>query len=155
MRPVCCVMSHHVKTWKANVWPVSTGSCQPGIAFRMLIGWHLCFGQAANPEVSQLLFLCELAWSVWAPCKCSRAMGSAHTGRDGFKDLYSGAMKLKDTLPKNIHVVKVMVFLVVMYRCESWTTKRAENWRADAFKLWCWRRLWESLELHRDQTSQS
>ena len=82
MRPVCCVMSHHVKTWKANVWPVSTGSCQPGIAFRMLIGWHLCFGQAANPEVSQLLFLCELAWSVWAPCKCSRAMGSAHTGRD-------------------------------------------------------------------------
>ena len=40
-----------------------------------------------------------------------------------------------------ICVVKVMVFLVVMYRCESWTIKKAEHQRIDAFKLWCWRRL--------------
>ena len=38
-------------------------------------------------------------------------------------------------------LVKAMVFLVVMYGCESWTIKKAENWRIDAFKLWCWRRL--------------
>ena len=40
-----------------------------------------------------------------------------------------------------VHIVKAMVFLVVMYRCESWTIKKAEHWRIDAFKLWCWRRL--------------
>ena len=40
-----------------------------------------------------------------------------------------------------IHLVKVMVFPVVRYRCESWTIKKAEHWRIDAFELWCWRRL--------------
>ena len=40
-----------------------------------------------------------------------------------------------------IHIVKAMVFPVVMYGCESWTIKKAEHWRTDAFKLWCWRRL--------------
>ena len=45
------------------------------------------------------------------------------------------------TLPTKIHVVKAMVFPVVMYRCESWTIKKAEHQRIDAFELWCWRRL--------------
>ena len=45
------------------------------------------------------------------------------------------------TLPTKFHLVKVMVFPVVMYGCESWTIKKAECWRIDAFKLWCWRRL--------------
>ena len=45
------------------------------------------------------------------------------------------------TLPTKVHLVKAMVFPVVMYRCESLTIKRAENQRIDAFKLWCWRRL--------------
>ena len=45
------------------------------------------------------------------------------------------------TLPTKIHIVKAMVFLVVMYGCESWTIKKAEHWRTDAFELWCWRRL--------------
>ena len=45
------------------------------------------------------------------------------------------------TLPTEIHIVKAMVFPVVMYRCESWTIKKAEHWRTDAFELWCWRRL--------------
>ena len=45
------------------------------------------------------------------------------------------------TLPTNIHLVKAMVFPVVMYGCESWTVKKAECRRIDAFKLWCWRRL--------------
>ena len=45
------------------------------------------------------------------------------------------------TLPKQVHLVKAMVFLVVMYGCESWTVKKAECWRIDAFELWCWRRL--------------
>ena len=45
------------------------------------------------------------------------------------------------TLPTKVHLVKAMVFPVVMYGCESWTVKKAERRRIDAFKLWCWRRL--------------
>ena len=45
------------------------------------------------------------------------------------------------TLPTKVHLVKAMVFPVVMYWCESWTVKKAEHWRIDAFELWCWRRL--------------
>ena len=51
-------------------------------------------------------------------------------------------LKSRDiTLPTNVHLVKAMVFLVVMYGCDSWTTKKAEHQRIDAFQLWCWRRL--------------
>ena len=45
------------------------------------------------------------------------------------------------TLPTKVHLVKAMVFPVVMYGCESWTVKKAEHRRIDAFELWCWRRL--------------
>ena len=45
------------------------------------------------------------------------------------------------TLPTKVHLVKAMVFPVVIYRCESWTIKKAEHQRIDAFELWCWRRL--------------
>ena len=51
-------------------------------------------------------------------------------------------LKSRDiTLPTKIHLVKAIVFPVVMYRCESWTIKKAERQRIDAFELWCWRRL--------------
>ena len=51
-------------------------------------------------------------------------------------------LKSRDiTLPTKVYVVKAMVFPVVMYGCESWTTKKAESQRIDAFELWCWRRL--------------
>ena len=45
------------------------------------------------------------------------------------------------TLSTNVRLVKAMVFPVVMYGCESWTVKKADRWRIDAFELWCWRRL--------------
>ena len=45
------------------------------------------------------------------------------------------------TLPTKVHLVKAMVFPVIMYGCESWTIKKAERQRIDAFELWCWRRL--------------
>ena len=45
------------------------------------------------------------------------------------------------TLPTKVRLVKAVVFPVVMYGCESWTAKKAERWRIDAFELWCWRRL--------------
>ena len=51
-------------------------------------------------------------------------------------------LKSRDiTLPTKVHLLKAMVFPVVMYGCESWTVKKAEHWRIDAFELWCWRRL--------------
>ena len=45
------------------------------------------------------------------------------------------------TLPTKVHIVKAMVFPVVMYGCESWTIKYTEHWRTDAIEVWCWRRL--------------
>ena len=55
-------------------------------------------------------------------------------------------LKSRDiTLPTKVHLVKAMVFPVVMYGCESWTIKKAERWRIDAFQLWCWRRLLRRL----------
>ena len=51
-------------------------------------------------------------------------------------------LKSRDiTLPTKVHLVKAMVFPVVMYGCESWTVKKAERRRIDSFELWCWRRL--------------
>ena len=51
-------------------------------------------------------------------------------------------LKSRDiTLPTKVRLVKALVCPVVMYGCESWTVKKAERWRIDAFKLWCWRRL--------------
>ena len=51
-------------------------------------------------------------------------------------------LKIRDVpLPTKSHLIKTMVFPVVMYGCESWTIKKDEGWRTDAFELWCWRRL--------------
>ena len=62
-------------------------------------------------------------------------------GRKAMKNLES-ILKSRDiTLLTNVCLVKTMVFPVVMYGCESWTIKKAECWRIDAFELWCWRRL--------------
>ena len=54
------------------------------------------------------------------------------------------------TLPAKVHLVKDMVFPVVMYGCESWTIKKAESQRIDAFELWCWRRLLRIHELQEE-----
>ena len=56
-------------------------------------------------------------------------------------------LKSRDiTLPTKVSLVKAMVLPVVMYGCESWTVKKAEHWRIDAFELWCWRRLESPLD---------
>ena len=75
------------------------------------------------------------------------SMGSHRVGHD-WGNLAAAAaaadsiLKSRDiTLPTKVCLVKAMVFPVVMYGCESWTVKKAECWRIDSFKLWCWRRL--------------
>jgi len=65
-------------------------------------------------------------------------------------------LKSRDiTLPTKVHLVKAMVFLVVMYGCESWTIKKAEGQRIGSFELWYWRRLLRALGLQGDPTSSS
>ena len=49
-------------------------------------------------------------------------------------------------MPTKVHIVKSMVFPIVMDGCESWTIKKAEHWKIDAFKLWCWTRLFSPLD---------
>jgi len=63
-------------------------------------------------------------------------------GRKALITNLDSILKSRDiTLPTNVHLVKAMVFPVVMYGCESWTIKKAEHWKIDAFDLWCWRRF--------------
>ena len=76
-------------------------------------------------------------------------------GRKAMTNLDS-ILKSRDiTLPTKVCLVKAMVFPVVMYGCESWTIKKAEHRRIDAFGLWCWEDAWESLGLQGDPTSPS
>ena len=62
-------------------------------------------------------------------------------GRQVMSNLDSIFKSRDITLPTKVHLVKAMVFPVVMYGCESWTVKKAERRRIDAFEVWCWRRL--------------
>ena len=81
-------------------------------------------------------------YKITADCDCSHDI-KRHLllGRKVMTKLDS-ILKSRDiTLPIKVHLVKAMVFPVVMYGCESWTVKKAEHRRIDAFELWCWRRL--------------
>jgi len=79
---------------------------------------------------------------ITADCDCSHEIKRQFLlGRKVMTNLDS-ILKSRDvTLPTKVHLVKAMVFPVVMYGCESWTIKKAEYQRIDAFELWCWRRL--------------
>ena len=65
-------------------------------------------------------------------------------GRKAMTNLESMLKSRDITLPTKVHLVKSMVFLVAMYRCKSWTIKKAEDQRIDAFGLWCWEKTLES-----------
>ena len=75
-------------------------------------------------------------WKTWAGHELIRV---GHWLDLGWYGLDMGWYDI--TLPAKVHLVKPMVFSVVIYGCESWTIKKAEHWRIDAFELWCWRRL--------------
>ena len=76
-------------------------------------------------------------------------------GRKAIKNLDSILKSRDSTLPTKFHLVKPMVFPVVMYGCESWTIKKTEHQRIDAFELWCWRRLLRDSWTAGDPTSPS
>ena len=76
-------------------------------------------------------------------------------GRKAMTNLDSILKNRDITLPTKVHLVKAIIFLIAMYGCKSWTIKKVEHQRTDAFELWCWRRLLELPGLQEDQTSQS
>ena len=83
-----------------------------------------------------------LGSKITADCDCTHEIKRCLLlGRKVMSNLDS-ILKGRDiTSSTKVHLVKPMVFPVVMYGCESWTIKKAERWRIDAFELWCWRRL--------------
>ena len=90
-------------------------------------------------EIVKLYFLVS---KITADVDCSHEIKRhLFLGRKAMTNLDS-ILKSRDiTLPTKVHLIKAMVFPVVMYRCESWTVKKAEHRRIEPFELWCWRRL--------------
>ena len=83
-----------------------------------------------------------LGYKITADGDCSHEIKRCLLlGRKVMNNLDSIFKSRDITLPTKVHLVKAMVFPVVMYGCESWPVKKAECWRIDAFELWCWRRL--------------
>ena len=83
-----------------------------------------------------------LGSKITADCDCSREIKNhLFLGRKVMTNLDSIFKSRDITLPTRVHLVKAMVFPMVMYGWESWTVKKAEHWRIDPFELWCWRRL--------------
>ena len=98
--------------------------------------------QINGEEVETVANFIFLGSKITADGDCSREIKRRLVlGRKVMTNLDS-ILKGRDiTLPTKVHLVKAMVFPVVMYGCESWTIKKAEHRRIDAFELWCWRRL--------------
>ena len=95
-----------------------------------------------NNGNSERFFLGGGGSKITGHCDCSHEIKRLLLlGRKAMTNRES-ILKSRDiTLPTKVHLVKAMVFPVVMYGCESWTMKKAECQRTDAFDLWCWRRL--------------
>ena len=113
------------------------------IAFGPITSWQIDWGKVEAG--TDFIFLGS---KITADGDCSQEI-KRHLllGRKAMTNLDS-VLKSRDiTLLTKVHLVKAMVFLVVMYRCESWTIKKTKYWRIDAFKLWCWRRLLNGKEI--------
>ena len=80
-------------------------------------------------------------YKITADGDCSHEIKKTLLGRKVTTNLDSMLKSRDVTLPTKVHLVKAVVFPVVMYGCESWTIKKAERRRIDAFELWCWTRL--------------
>ena len=122
--------------WKSWLWSST---------FRKLRSWHLVpslHGKWMGIQWKQCQTLFLRDSKITADGDCSHEIKRRLLlGRKVVTNLDS-ILKSRDiTWPTKVRLVKVMVFPVVMYVCESWTVKKAECWRIDAFELWCWRRL--------------
>ena len=82
---------------------------------------------------------------IAADCDCTHEIKTFAPWKESYDKPRQHIKSRDNTLPTKIRLVKAMVFPVVMYGCESWTVKKAERQRVDAFELWCWRRLFRVL----------
>ena len=107
------------------------------MASSLITSWEID-GETVE-TLTDSIFLCS---KITAVGDCSHEI-KRHLllGRKAVTNLDSILKNRDITLPTKVHLVKAMVFPVVMYGHESWTIKKAEHWRIDAFELWCWRRL--------------
>ena len=109
---------------------------------KIMVSGPITSWQIAGEKMQTVTAFIFLGSKITADGYCSHEI-KRHLllGRKAMTKLDS-ILKSRDiTLPTKVHLVKGMVFPVVMYRCESWTLKKAECWRTDAFQMWCWRRL--------------
>ena len=111
-----------------------------------IIKYVLVFVWFLSLRVSILRFIyflvCSNSSKITADGDCSHEIKRSLLLRRKVMTNLDSILKSRDiTLPTKVHLVKVMVFPVVMYGCESWTMKKAERRIMDAFELWCWRRL--------------
>ena len=106
---------------------------------KIMVSSPITLWQIDGETVRDLIFL---GTKITADGACSHEIKRhLFLGRKAMSNLDS-ILKSRDiTLPSKVHLVKAVVFPVVIYGCESWTIKKAEHWRIDAFELWCWRRL--------------
>ena len=88
-------------------------------------------------NLGQILF----SWAPKSLWTVTAVMELLASWKEGYDKPSQHIKKQRRHFGNKVHIVKAMVFPVVMYGCESWTTKKAEHWRIDAFELWCWRRL--------------
>ena len=125
--------------WKRRVKWLAESS-----TFRKLRSWHLVPSLDSKQMGKQWKQWETLFWG--APTSLQMVTASIKLrhlllGRIVMTNLDSILKSRNITLPTKVHLVKAMVFPVVMYGCERWAVKKAEHWRIDAFELWCWRRL--------------
>ena len=112
--------------------------------------WHLVpslhskwWGNSGKKQwLTLFIYLFFFGSNITADGDCSHEIKRCLLlGRKVMTNLDSILKSRNIILPTKIHLVKAMVFTLVMYRCESWTIKKAERWGIDSFELWCWRRL--------------
>ena len=110
------------------------------MAFGPITSWQIDGGEGETMEtVRDFIFLGS---KITADGDCSHEIKRHLLLGRKFMTILDSILKSRDiTLPTKVHLVKVMVFPLVVYGCESWTIKKAEHQRTDAFELWCWRRL--------------
>ena len=109
---------------------------------KIMASSHIISWQINGETMETVTDFIFLGSKITADGDCSHEMKSLLLlGRKAMTNLDSMLKSRDITLPTKVHLVKAMVFPVVMYGCESWTVKKAEHWRTDAFELWCWRRL--------------
>ena len=112
--------------------------------------------QIDGGTMETVIDLIFLGFKITADGDCSHVIKRCLLiGRKAMTNLDSILRSRDITLPTKVHLVKAMVFPVVMYGCESWSIKKAEHRRIDAFELWCWRRPFIVPWTARDPTSPS